>query len=355
MRRPKRYVPFFICILALAILTAFAGTAATAPLSVQGGKVVLSLSGLEIELPALPGDLSYRVSGSWMLNDNQTFDSRDVVDEFRGGALVAGNWVLTGYFTAGDCSAAVDDAKLDSAWKSDLDLWDTRWKVRGGVFTFSGELGRKPAAVLCSQLGQGKAIMLYRFFLEQPESMTRAAMIEAVPKSAVLEAAWHAYRTERTAPVAPTKREEVRNRGTVPPTRNEKLLHSGLELQLPDDGFVWLVKYDSSAATDFIDRMAPALPEVSLEVGRFEQPNCAAAFATIGAEKRSVAPQNLPPGWEPGPQLVVGSELELTACHYAARGVVLVGVFQGPQRTDMAYLTPLLEAIARAAAQPGKK
>jgi hypothetical protein len=350
MRGSRRGAPFFFCALVLAPLIAVAGLATAGPVTVPGGNVVLPLSGLEIDLPVLSGGLSYRVSGSWRLG-GKGFDGRDVVDEVRDDTLVAGNWIMLGYFTAGGCGATVDETKLDGAWKADLDLWGTRWTMRGGVYTFDGTLGRQPAVVLCARLGENKAILLYRFFLEQPESMTRAAMLDAVRQAAVLEAAWRAYREERTAPVAPTKREEVRNRGTIPSTRNEKLAVTGLVLQLPDDGFVWLVRHDGKATTDFINRMAPALPEVRLEVAHLGQPTCAAAFAVIETEKRRVAPQSLPPGWEPGPQLVVDGDLELTACRHIARGVVLVGVFQGPRRVDVAYLAPLLDAIAQAEVQ----
>lgn len=352
----KPRASFFVVIVIAAALIAMTDDASAAPLSIQGGKVVLSVSGLEIDLPPVPAGVTYNVSGSWSLRD-AAFDGRDVVDELKDGVLTAGNWVSVGYFNAGNCSATVAEAKLDGAWSTDLNLWGTPWKVRGGVFTFDGNLGRKPAAVLCAQMDRTKSLLLYRFFIDQPESMSQTAMLDALPKATVLEASWRSYRGSRVAPVAPTKRAEVRNRGSISPNRREKLPSTGLDVQLPDDGFVWLVERSKEKGTtvDTFSRMAPALPDVTVEVARFDQPNCAAAFAMLQIEKRPVAARNLPAGWESGPQLVVGGELELTACRYAARGVVLVGIFQGPRETDVAYLTPLLESIGRAALQPGAR
>lgn len=353
----KPHASFFVVtriLAALIIITAMTNDASAAPLSIQGGKVVLSVSGLEIDLPPAPAGITYKVSGSWSLHDT-SFDGRDVVDELKDDVLTAGNWVQVGYFNAGDCGAAVAASELDNAWKTDLSLWGTPWKVRGGIYSFEGKLGRKPAVVLCAQMGRTKSILLYRFFVDQPESMTRAAMLDALAKATVLEAAWRSYRESRIAPVAPTKRAEVRNRGSISPNRREKLPYTGLDVQLPDDGFVWLVDRSKEKGTtiDSFTRMAPALPDVWVELARFDQPNCAAAFAMLQIEKRPVAARNLPAGWEPGPQLVVDGDLELTACHHAARGVVIVGIFQGPRETDVAYLTPLFESIGRAALQPG--
>ncbi len=354
MSRLNSRVSFRVATLILAALIVMTDDVKAAPVNVQGGKVVLSISGLEIDLPPAPAGITYNVSGSWSLQA-ASFDGRDVVDEFKDDVLTAGNWVQVGDFDAGDCSATVAEVKLDGAWKTDLSLWGTQWKVRGGIFTFDGKLGRKPAVVMCAQMGRTKSLLLNRFFIDQPESMTKAAILDALTKAAVLQAAWKSYRESRIAPVAPTKRAEVRNRGSVSPNRREKLPYTGLDMQLPDDGFVWLVlrKKEKNTTVDKILRMAPALPDVWVEVARFDQPNCAAAFAMLQIEKRSVAARNLPAGWESGPQLVVSGELELTACRHAARGVVLVGIFQGARETDVAYLTPLFESIGRAAIQPG--
>lgn len=352
----KPHASFFVVTVMLALLIAMTDRVSAAPLNIQGGKVVLSISGLEIDLPPVRAGITYNVSGSWSLSA-ESFDGRDVVDEWKDGVLTAGNWVMMGYFNAGACDAVVAETKLDGAWKADHSLWGTQWKVRGGIYTFDGQLGRKPAVAMCTQMGRTKSLLIYRFFVDQPESMTRAAMLEALPKAAVLEAAWRSYRESRIAPVAPTKRSEVRNRGSISPSRKEKLPSTGLDVQMPDDGFVWLVERskEKNAGVDTLSRMAPALPDVSVELARFDQPNCAAAFARLQIEKRPVAARNLPAGWESGPQLVVNGELELTACHHAARGVVLVGVFQGPSETDVAYLRPLFESIGRAATQPGAK
>ena len=85
-------------------LSLVAGTAQAAPLKVQGGTLVLPTSGIAITVADDPAR-DYMLSGSWALTEEGTFDSRDVVDELdaKSGNLVRGNWILTGYFGAGNC------------------------------------------------------------------------------------------------------------------------------------------------------------------------------------------------------------------------------------------------------------
>jgi len=148
---------------------------------------------------------------------------------------------------------------------------------------------------------------------------TMPAMLAAFEGSAVARAVRTSYRDHRTGAVQPTTRAETRHRGEVDPSRWEVLENSLIELDLPDDGFVWLVRSDSDQAVDFLDRMAPALPDVSIEVMVLDGLECASALDSIETEKRAVSAQNLPPGWTAGPQLVVGDDLELIVCHEAAK------------------------------------
>ncbi len=337
----------------VSLLLLCCGAVQADPVVVSGGRTVLPTSGLEIELPARDG-LAYHLSGSWSLNDAAgTYDSRDVVDEKRGDTLVAGNWVMLGYFTAGECGSVVGETKLDGAWTTTADLWGARWQARGGVYTFSNSLGRKPAVVLCSGETSTGQLLLYRFLIDEPETIGREAMLAKVADAAVLQSAWQAFRDGRTVAIEPTRRSEVKNRGEIPPGRAVTLPHTGLALDIPDDGSIWMVQRKPDASTDMIDRMAPSLPEVTVEIARFTAGSCAEAFDMISTEKRpGVEPLELPSGWVPGPQLVVDGDLELIACRPGSGAMTLIGVFQGPRRLDVGYLAPLLGAIARAVDSP---
>ncbi len=177
-------------------------------------------------------------------------------------------------------------------------------------------------------------------------------MLAQFAEAATPRAAWTAYSEQRVGVVAPLRRPEVRNRGEIAPARWEYFASSLLEVEIPDDGFVWVLRSDPDQGVDFLDRLAPALPEVSIEVLTVPGQLCDETFASISLEKRSVWARNLPTGWTTGPQLVVDGELELTACHENDGGAVIVGVFQGPTDTDVGHLAPLLSAIAEAADLP---
>ena len=101
---------------ACAALLAPAAMAQSVPVKLTQGEVQLPTSGLVVDLPAKPG-ITYSISGSWALSDGgKTFDTRDVIDEIETatGNVATGNWVLSGYFTAGGCAATLANAKLDA-------------------------------------------------------------------------------------------------------------------------------------------------------------------------------------------------------------------------------------------------
>ena len=132
--------------------------------------------------------------------------------------------------------------------------------------------------------------------------------------------------------------------------RTVTLTNAGFDLDIPDDGFVWLARHNAESGSDFLDRMAPSLPDVSMEVAYLAGMDGETAFAAFDVEKRDVAPLNLPDDWDAGPQLVLGDgQLELTASYETLGGVVIVGIFQEAGDLDVAALAPMLEAIADAA------
>jgi hypothetical protein len=336
-------------LLAMSALISLVSPAGAETTDIPGGTHVLPVSGLELELPMAAEGRSYRISSSFALNENG-YDGRDVIDDVVDGVLVGGTWISVGYFDAGGPAEVVASVSLTNDWTAQHDAWGTTWSVHGGTFTFDGELGAQPTLVACAALGKGKSLLIHRFFLSEQLTMTQAAMCDGFAQSTVAQAAWLAYAGGRTGLVMPTRRPECRSRGSIAPVRYEVLGNTLLELRIPDDGFVWMVRSDPSEMVDHLDLMAPAFPEVTIEVVILEGDDCASALSVIELEKRDVAPVNLPAGWTAGPQLVVGEDLELTACHPLIDGMLVVGIFQGPQETDVAYLAPMLEALAEAAA-----
>ena len=134
-----------------------------------------------------------------------------------------------------------------------------------------------------------------------------------------------------------------------------RLVASGLDLTLPDDGFVWVARNDpESPSVDWLDRMAPALPEVAIEVVRVPATRCVKVFDAITTPRKPDArSSHVPTGWVVGPSLVVDGAAERVVCRDDVGGALLVGLFDvpdsGPAAGDFGPLTPPLEALAAAA------
>lgn len=335
---------------ACAALMVPAAFAQDIPVRLAQGEAQLPTSGLVIDLPAKAG-IQYDVSGSWALSGEGTsFDARDVIDEIETatGSVATGSWVLSGYFTAGGCSETLATAKLDAAWTQDATLWGESWSARGGVFTFENALGRRPAVVLCRGTGEGPTLLLYHFLANQPETLPRAAVMDSVGKSGALAAASKSFTAVRTKPVFPTRRTDVRNRGNEPAARRVTLSVSGLEVDLPPDGYLWLP--DSSDTADFFDRPLPTFPQVTLETVFVPNVSCASILSSLGPEARDEhRPLALPDGWLGGPAVEVEGETELTMCRAVGASALLVGVFQGQDNRDVSPLHPMLGALQAAA------
>lgn len=335
----------------LPLLTILLGTSVRAdPIPLVSGPANLSTSGLLIDLPKKKG-VTYMLSASWALNSDTTFDGRDVVDEKVGDKLVAGSWVMVGWFTAGDCMAVVKAADLENTWERPaLKLWGATFAARGGVFTFDGSLGKKPAMALCLNRGDRKQLLLYRFFLDQPTDMTEAQMLKEIPKAAVLERAYRAFAKDKLALGEPLSRPEVRNRGKIEAARALDFPGLSFGITLPNDGAVWL-KGEGPDKIDQLDRMVPAIPEITVEMARFDEAeSCQEAFDALTATQTKVKLDGVPSGWEVGPRLTLeGGTQELTLCHKVPWGALIVGVFVQPLSTDVSTLAKLLDTLAAAA------
>jgi hypothetical protein len=341
---------------ALAVCAVAAGLLATAaadPVSMPSGKAILPTTGLVIDVPAKAGVI-YKISASWSLTDDGVFDSRDVIDEFSGNDIVAGNWALIGYFDAGACDKVLASEKLDKSWTAKADLWGAIWNIRGGIFTFSGSLGRRPAALLCRDDADGRTFLLYRFLISYAEdTITQAATLADLRTAAVLERASHAYDARRMELVAPIKRAEVTNRGKIAAARQVKLTESKLTVDLPDDGYVWLANPGDGA--DVLDRMAPFFPETTFDIAALEGVNCAEVFEAASAtmeKKPGRAATNLPAGWVAGPAVLFDGKVELLTCRGADYGALVVGLFLDREQTDAGEFHPILAALAAAKRTP---
>ncbi|MEZ5936759.1 MAG: hypothetical protein R3C52_00900 [Hyphomonadaceae bacterium] len=323
-------------------------------LKTSGGQTVLPLSGLVIDLPSRPG-VTYNISGSFYLNDDPpSFDARDVVDELGAdGKLIAGNWVMSGYFTAADCPELLQDDDLEAMWTRKTTLWGVEWDVRGGVFTFANDLGRKPAGMLCRIDETGHGVLLYRFLMDAPENANADTILASIQSSAALEQAARSYLARRSASVQSAHRPEVRNRGETKPARTVSLPNAGFDVAAPDDGFIWL--FEKTDDVDTISRLAPTLPDLAIELLAIGGATCADVFGALPpADYPDIKPTNVPENWIAGPTVDVNGQPEALLCTNVPAGAVMAGLFQEsePDVTPFAMMLKAIEAGALAVPTP---
>lgn len=335
------------CLVAAATVLTLAGLPAGAdPVRLNQGRAELPTSGLVVDLPAKDGR-RYDISGSWSLNhDSQVFDTRDVVDEFdASGNLILGTWVQSGYFTAGGCAAVFAAVDLEAPWITKVTQWGESWDVQGGVFNLSGGIGRVPAVKFCRERPDGSALLMHHYLVGQPESIGQAAAMAAAADSGVMAAVSRSYTDSRYVDAKPALRPEVRKRG-ADAARRVSLVASQMSLDLPEDGYVWLV-YDVDGV-DQLTRTLPSLPPVTLELVPLDGFSCADLLASFTEyQLPDHRPVNLPSGWVAGNGLDVEGDPELIMCHDHTQGALLVGSFQEQDR-DVSYLHPLLAALLKA-------
>jgi hypothetical protein len=333
------------------------------PLAFPGGKLILPLTGLELELPKPKGKgRTWQLSSSFALED-AGFDARDVIDEKSGDDLISGTWVSLGYFSAGECTAVLANLELEDAEVGSTKLAGRDWNVRVGRWDFEGDLGKVPMIALCAARPDQKAMLLQHFFLDKARPMPLAIepMTAATLKHPVIVATTKAWSTDRVAEVKPLTRPEVRNRGTLKAAREVRLEHSNLTVTLPDDGYLWLVRKPDPATpdqvVDWIDRLAPAMPEITLEVVRIPEAQCEGFFGQLEAPRFAGKHASaVPEGWVTGPVLDIEGHPEYTICRDVGADALVVGLYAlpetGPTAGSFLPLHALLDAIYRAARGP---
>lgn len=341
--------------MAAACFIALAGSVSVSaePVKTPKGRVQLQITGLAVDLEPVPGR-TYHVSGSWSSSDDgETFNGKDIIDEIGdvSGSVEAGTWVLVGYFDAGDCDAVIGGESLDSAWEQNATIAGEAWKVRGGVFTFDGSLGRRPATLMCRTNAAGQSILLYRFLTNAPETTSQADMMKDAAAASSIAAASRAFSAGRVEDTQPMHRADVVQHGGTPAARQVTLGITGLSFKLPDDGYFWVANEDEENGVDTMTRLAPALPAVDLEILFAADSNCETiedALTNSGATT-DLRPLNLSSEWQPLSTLELDSgEAEYMLCHARNDGIVMVGVILPLGRRDMGQIDQLLSAIANA-------
>lgn len=358
-----RSVVGFVTLSTLAVALGAAPRAHADPVEVSGGKVTLALTGLVVDLPKdARKEAVWSLAGSWSFTDGGVaFDARDVIDQKVAGKLVGGSWVHVGYFNAGGCDAVVKELDVADRWTAEADLWGRHWSVAGGTWDFANDLGKAPVVALCSPQPNRASLLLYHFFIGDP-ARDQAALIEAVGKQTVLRRVTEAWAAGRIAPVLSLKRPELKMRGTIAAARTVHLSKSGFDVALPDDGYAWLARApEADVTSDFLDRMAPALPDVSLEVARAPGTECSAVFPTgedAPKYKKESAPRGIPSGWKSLGTLIMDTEpgekeprLERIVCRDAGGTALVVGLIAMPtgaaETRDFGSFTALFEALAK--------
>lgn len=325
------------------------------PLELRSGKVELPLSGLLVDLPAQQKGHLYKISSSYSLESG--FDARDVIDEAVDGKLVGGTWVLVGFVTAGTCREVVGKAELSEAWESELELHDIAFVTRGGIFDFQDTLGKVPAAVMCAERpklepGTRKALLFYHYFLATDLATPRDELLALLKKSPAIERTVKAWKLDTLAKGRSLDNPHVRVRGSRQRWTLE-LAVSKLTVRVPDDGTLWTARAAPDEGVDWLDRMVPALPEVSVEVIHAAE-SCAKVLPMVTGKRMKGVPaaRHVPSDWKPGPILDIDGDPEYTLCRDFEDGAILVGYFLDKSfAKDLGDLRPihsLLDALTAA-------
>lgn len=326
------------------------------PEAIPAVRVALPLTGLAVDLPGRADRATYKVTGIWELDADDGFYSHDAVEEVASdGETVGLTWVTVGFFDRRPCEALFDD-DLAIAFDGPLEIrafGSATWAVRGG-FATSPEVGRLPAVGGCTGPTEGQKLMVWRFLIGQPESMTPEQIIAAfdAPATAAIELA---FRTRTAAEVAPAHLAEVENQGEVLPVREIRFSSAGLSLTLPDDGNIWRdPRAVPERGIDVLERVAPAIPFVYIELYRAVGVTCDAWLAS--SEQGLAQARGVFAPWMPGPTLAGSDdygEMHMACLDYehptfdfnVVDGAVAVG-FLGTGG-DLSRHRPLLDAIAR--------
>lgn len=341
--------------LLVAALSAFAGASAAEPTIIpkEGGRVTLPMTGLSVTFPARSAG-QLELKGSWSLKAG--FDSRDVIDEFVEEKLINGTWVQTGFFDAGGARATVESTKFIDTWPTTtIEAWDLTWQVRGGKYEFTGDLGVQPAIALAAERAKGEPTLLLEHFFIGEEKISGDEMIRRVKASPTIAAVVKAYRQQRWGVSAPTHAREVRARDDSVANRNITLPQTGLSVDLPDDGFIWVEEKKPEGIADLIYRLGPTFPEMTLDIVVLDAATISAALKSIGLSPPPAGTviANLPDGWEVGPEVTPPTGKESTVAKQIGGKVLVVGFISSTITTDANAYNLVLEALAQAVERRG--
>lgn len=329
--------------------------AETVPIEVPpaGGPVTLPMTGLSLQLPARSG-VTCKIRGRWGLSEQgSTFWSRDVIDETdASNKLVAGTWVSMGYFDAGEDRAvarsSAELAKLAGTWETTTTLWGRTFAVAGGLYDFHNSLGVRPALILATSVSKNRpSLVLHYYFLNAETSLDHDAMLQQLAEAATPASVMESYSHFRCEATEPTHSQAVTQPGGAVALRAIQLPKTSLKLQLPDDGFVWLEDRDRQGTTDFLNRMAPMLPEVTAEIALIPNSTPSNVLASLKGEASALS--NVPTGWTAGPTLTTsGGDPEVTLAASLGQNVLLVGLLGVPPGADCKPFQKLLLALMQA-------
>ncbi|MCA9514173.1 MAG: hypothetical protein KC635_04465 [Myxococcales bacterium] len=329
-----------------AVALATAPPAAAAP-----AELVLPVSGLAVTLPEPPPTHHYRVTASWSLAPGSgAFAGRDVIDEIVGDEIGMSLWLVPGPAAGGSCGAAVAGSGVSLAWQADVVLHEQLWIARGGELTADDGEHHVAMAFCAARPGDDDALLAYLVIPDRvPAADSRDALL-AFAASPVVAAVTRAWRTRHTGPAQPARLTPAGG-AAHDPARELRLARVGATLTPPADGWVWVVGEREKAHTDVLYRVAPRYPERSVEVLTTGLATCAASpFDAALTAKGGPPPTGLPPGFSPGPTLLVGGAETVTVCKVVGDRALYFGI-QGPTRVDdVAPLAPLLVAVADAVA-----
>lgn len=343
--------PKTLCVTLALAATCAARDSEPIEIPATGGRLILPMSGLAVNFPAQP-DVRTELKASWSTKTG--FDSRDVIDQFKDGKLIAGTWVLTGYFDAGDARATVLTEKLVDAWPvTTMDAWGMTWQMRGGKYEFTGSLGAQPALVYATDRSKDyPTLLLYHFFIGEP-GISGEEMVQRVKASPLSAAIVKAYRENRYGTSFPARHPAVKSRDDSVAARTVTLKKHNLQVALPDDGYIWVPQKEPEGITDFLYRLGPTFPELTLDVLVIDAPTVRAAWGSIDLSPPPAGTiiANLPDGWEVGPEVTPPSGKESTVAKQIGHRVLIVGFLANTVTTDAEPLGPILEALAESVAK----
>jgi hypothetical protein len=339
-------------LLAVAFVSALAGRASEpVKIPAQGGRLTLPLSGLSVVFPAAENEITYELKGSWSLKLG--YDARDVIDGFKADKLVSGTWVQTGYFDAGGPKATVESTELVESWPTTtMEAWGLTWQVRGGKYKFTGSLGLQPALVLAADRAASQPTLLLEHFFIGDEGISGDEMIKRVKESPIFAAIVKAYRQQSWHASRPIGARFITARDESVAARAVTLPTNGLKVQLPDDGYFWKPEEKPEGITDFLYRLGPTFPEVTLDLLVVDAASIDAAWKSIGlARPTGITIANLPDGWEVGPEVTPSNGKESTVACQIGGKVLIVGFISDTITIDAETFGLVLEALAESVRQ----